>query len=407
MPSSVLVVGAGAAGVQVATTLRGRGFAGRVVLVGAEDGQPYHRPPLSKQQLTGPADPLPMRARSFWTQRGIELLTGDPVTDLGLGAGRAVLRSGRTVGWDRVVLATGATARPLPVPGGDRARTLRTAADAAALGAELRTGAPRSVAVVGGGLLGLEIAAAARGLGHDVAVVEVAPRLVARVVSAPCAEHLGALHRHHGVALHLGRTVTAVGDGDRSTRVRLDDGSTLAADVVVAALGAVPASGLATASGLLGGAGGVLVDAHLRTSDPRVYAVGDCAAAAPVPDGALAARVETVQNADDQGRYAALHLLGEAADPYDEVPRGWTAQFGTTVQTVGAAPAGHDRTVVLGEPSTGRFSVLRFAGERLGAVESVNSPADHAAARRMLGSGRPPTPLQASRAGFALARPAA
>ncbi|MCY7343519.1 MAG: FAD-dependent oxidoreductase [Pseudonocardia sp.] len=405
MPSSVLVVGAGTAGVRAAATLRERGFDGRIVLAGAEDAPPYQRPPLSKQQLSGPTGPVPLRGPAFWAKRGIELVTGDPVVDLDLRSARGALRSGRTVGWDRVVLATGASARPLPVPGGQRALALRTAADAEELGAALRGGAPRRVVVVGGGFLGLEVAAAARTLGHDVAVVEVAPQLLARVVSVPCADHVAALHRDRGVVLHLGRGVTFVTQNGRPL-VRLDDGTTLSADVVVAAVGAWPDARLATAAALDTGPHGIVVDAHLRTSDPRVYAVGDCAAPVAAPDGSRSGRVETVQNADDQGRYAALHLLGETVARYSEVPWGWTAQFGTTLQTVGG-PAGHDRTVVLGDPSADRFSVLCFTGDRRCAGEAVNAPGDHVAARRMLAAGRPPTPTEAARPGFTLAPAAA
>ena len=393
---AVLVVGAGAAGVRAAATLRERGFPGRIVLVGAEDAAPYQRPPLSKQQLVGDTGPLPLRGPAFWAQRDIELVTGDPVTDLGVPAARATLRSGRTVAWDRAVLATGATARPVGVPGGERAHLLRTAADAARLGAALRSGAPRAVAVVGGGFLGLEVAAAARALGHDVTVVEVAPRLLGRVVSAPTAHHVAGLHRDRGVVLSLGSTVSAVADD----HVRLGDGRALRADVVVAAVGAVPATTLAAAAGLRCGPAGIGVDAFLRTSAPGVHAVGDCAAPGP---GAV--RVETVQNAEDQGRYAALHLLGEVHERYGGVAWGWTGQFGTTLQTVGG-PAGHDRTVTVGDPGTGRFSVLCFAGDRLCGVESVNAPGDHVAARRLLATGSGPSPAEAARPGYAFARPA-
>jgi 3-phenylpropionate/trans-cinnamate dioxygenase ferredoxin reductase subunit len=390
--------------VRAASTLRERGFTGRVVLAGAEDGAPYQRPPLSKEQLADPAAASPLRAGTFWARRGIELLTGDPVVDLGTGPNQARLRSGRAVPWDRAVLATGARARPLSVPGGERALVLRTTADAARLRARL-TGGGRSVVVVGGGLLGLEVAAVARTLGHHVTVVEVADRLLGRVASAPTADRVAALHRGHGVVVRLRRTVAAVHDDGTRSVVELDDGCRVPADVVVAAVGTVPETGLAAAAGIATGSTGVLVDEHLRTSDTRVSAVGDCAAVL-VPATGARVRTESVQTAEDQGRYTALDVLGAAGGPYAEVPWGWSRQYGTVLQTAGTA-AGHDRTVLVGDPGAGPCSVLCFAGDRLCGVESVDAPGDHVAARRLLVAGGGPTPDEAARPGFMLARRAA
>ncbi|MEV8594592.1 FAD-dependent oxidoreductase [Streptomyces sp. NPDC052012] len=405
---SVVVVGAGQGGTETAAALRSRGFSGRITLIGAEDALPYQRPPLSKGYLTGstPADELPLRPRSFFEAQDVELITGTPVSALDAEGQRITLEGagGRRVRlrYDHLVLATGARPRVLPVPGAGLSgvHTLRDLRDALALRAELRPGA--HLLVVGGGFVGLELASTARLLGLDVTVVEAGSRVMGRSVSAALAGHLTAAHRAHGTRVLTRREVVAL-RGDATGRVRvaeLDGGERVPADVVVMGVGVLPRTELATDAGLPVG-DGVLVDATLRTADPAVHAIGDCARF-PSPYAGRPLRLESVQNASDQARLVAAAICG-APEPYTALPWFWTEQCGLRVQLAGIT-AGHDRTVVSGDVAGGRFSVFCFAGDRLVGTESVNRPADHMITRRLLaeGAGALPTPAEVSDPGFDL-----
>ncbi|MFJ9469726.1 NAD(P)/FAD-dependent oxidoreductase [Streptomyces caniferus] len=398
---SVVVIGAGQAGSDTAAALRSQGFGGRITLVGAEGVLPYQRPPLSKQFLAGArsvAD-LALRPASFHTERDIEFVGRDPAVRLDRNGNRVTLASGRTLGYQHLVLAVGARARRLPVPGArlDGVLTLRTLTDAGRLRDRMRdTG---RLLVIGGGFVGLEVAATARAAGLVVTVVESGPRLLARAVSGAMSAHLLAEHRAHGVRVLLSREVTALhGDGaGRVCGAELDGGERIAADLVVVGIGALPDVGLAAEAGLAVG-DGILVDGHLRTSDPAVYAIGDCARF-PSPHTGRPLRLESVQNASDQARCVAAALCG-APRPYAALPWFWTEQYGLRLQIAGIG-TGHDRVVTLGDPSAGRFSLLCFRGNRLLATESVNRPADHMITRRLMGAGAPlPTPREAAAPGF-------
>jgi 3-phenylpropionate/trans-cinnamate dioxygenase ferredoxin reductase subunit len=397
----VVVVGAGQAGVQVADSLRSRGFLGAISLLGEEPVLPYQRPPLSKDYMAVDGDPdaLPLRAERFFAEQRIDLRTGVRVTAIDR-AGRAVdLDRGEQLSYSALVLATGAANRTLAVPGADLAgvHVLRTLADAEELRAALATA--RSAVVVGAGFIGLEFAAAARKRGVEVAVLEAAERPMGRALSPVMSDHIAGAHRGMGTDLRLGEGLAAF-EGRAGTVVAAvgTSGRQYPADLVVLGVGVRPRDELARASGLAVD-DGIVVDEHLRTTDPHVYAVGDCASApGDVPGTRL--RLESVQNATDQGRRVADAILSGAAGAA-ELPWFWSNQGPLRLQIAGLGRPGDD-TIVSGDVAGGRFSVFCFRDERLVAVESLNRPADHMAARRVLATAARPTPEQVADPGFSL-----
>lgn len=391
MTHGVVVAGAGQAGLQVAVTLRDEGYAGPVTLIGREPYPPYQRPPLSKGFLQGEvgADSLHLRTPEFYTERGIELILGDAVTTAEAPnpqrGGSAEMRSGRTIPFDYLVIATGAISRSISVPGADLngVISLRTVDDARAVRSAIQQ-ASRLV-VVGGGFIGLEAAAAASRMGLDVTVVEFADRLVGRAVSIATSEHLRLAHEARGIRIRLGSSVIRLhGYNQRVTAVELHDGSMLEADLVLVGIGAIPDTRLAEAIGT-DCRGGVIVDAACRTSLPSVLAVGDCTVGGHAMAGE-GARLESVQNATEQGRVAALTILGRDAE-YDAVPFFWSDQGDSKLQIIGWA-ADADDYLIRGNVDAEPFSVLAFREGRLAAAECVGAPHDFMAARRALTSGR-------------------
>ncbi|WP_243743723.1 NAD(P)/FAD-dependent oxidoreductase [Pseudonocardia dioxanivorans] len=404
----VVVVGGGQAGFQAAVSLRDHGFPGAVTIVTDEPDLPYQRPPLSKAYLTAGADEsvaLTLRPREFYERHAVQIVE-DPAIEIDRAGRRVLLRSGRALGYGALVLATGARARPVPVPGGELGRVfvLRTSADAGALRSVLVPGA--RMVVIGGGFVGMEVAASARTVGVAVTVVEALDRVLARVVAPEVSAHVQDTHDRAGTRVLLGRTVRALhGEAGRVAAVELSDGEVLPADLVVVGIGALPNVELARACGL-DVADGIVVDAALRTGDPRISAIGDCASY-PSRHAGARTRLESVQNAVGQARYVARRLAGVGpTEPYGDVPWFWTNQLGLRIQTAGIGRT-DDRTVVHGEPAEGSFSVYRFHGDRLVCVESVNQTGDHMAARKVLAGDRGPDPDAVAAAGFDLRRFAA
>jgi 3-phenylpropionate/trans-cinnamate dioxygenase ferredoxin reductase component len=376
----VVVIGAGHAGVETAASLRAGGYPGPVTVVDAEGCLPYQRPPLSKEMLDDGADPdgLCLRSEAFFDDRRIALLRG-PAVGIDRASQRVQLAGDRSVGYDHLVLATGAAPRRIELPG--RAlrgvAELRSLDDALALRA-LLAGATRMV-VLGGGFIGLEVASAARKRGIDVSVIELADRVLSRAVSPPVSAAVAAHHRAEGVRLCLGEhAIELVGRDGRVVGVMTGSGRLLPADLVVLGVGATAEDGLARRAGLATD-NGVLVDRWLSTSDRRIIAIGDCAAVCDPVTGTRQ-RLESIQNATDQGRYAAARILGETS-PYHAVPWFWSNQGSLKLQLVNVAKES-DQLVVRGE--AGRFSVFCLRDGRLTAVESVNDPGTHMAARRLL-----------------------
>lgn len=401
-----IVIGTGQAGVMAAEALRSGGHTGAITLLGDEPHAPYHRPPLSKAWLAGEMEPaqLVMRSAEALARKQIDLRAGTVAAAIDRTAQRVLLADGSRLPYAGLVLATGATPRRLPLPGGDAGNVLalRSRDDALALSAAMARCAELGLplVVIGGGFIGLEVAATARKKGLDVVVLEVANRLLGRVLAPTLSDWYAQLHHGHGVQLVLGAQIQAlVTEGALATAVQLADGQRLPCGAVVLGVGVVANDALARAAGLEADRG-IVVDACGRTADPRIVAAGDCTARR-APDGSLV-RLESVNNASEQGRSAAAALLGTER-PFHTTPWFWSDQFDRKLQMAGLS-AGADEWAVRGDMAAGGgFSVYHFRAGRLLAVDSVNSAKDHLMARKLMDAGVSPTPQQAGDAAFDLA----
>jgi 3-phenylpropionate/trans-cinnamate dioxygenase ferredoxin reductase subunit len=395
---SVVIVGAGQAGYQVAASLRQEKFTGTITLIGDEPGLPYQRPPLSKAYMLGKIGLANLRFRPahYYTEHTIDLVEGR-VAAIDRTNRRVTLVSGEAIGYGHLVLAMGAHNRMLPVPGAelDGVFGLKTLADADAIAPRLNVA--KNVVVVGAGFIGLEFAAVASSLGVAVHVLEVGDRPMARAVSPEMSEAFRAAHAGWGVYLDFRQGLARIlGENGRVTGVETTDGRVLAADLVVFGIGVIPNTALAAEAGL-DIDNGVKVDANLLTLDPAISAIGD-AAAFPSHFVDRHIRLESVQNAMDQARAVAARLCGKPA-PYVGLPWFWTDQRDLKLQIAGLHE-GYDSTVVLAGEAANQLTVLCFKREQLVAVETLNRTADHMVARKLLA--RPPqlTPSLASAAGF-------
>ncbi|UMY17821.1 FAD-dependent oxidoreductase [Methylobacterium organophilum] len=400
----IVVVGAGQAGFQAAASLREAGFKDPITLIGEETALPYQRPPLSKAYLAGKTDAqgLLLRPATFLAEHAIGHRAGARAVAIEREARRLRLADGESVAYDHLILATGARNRPLPVPGADLAgvHQLRSLDEADALKAPLS--AAKEVVVIGAGFIGLEFAAVCAGRGLAVTVIEAAERVMARAVSRETSEAFRAAHEAAGIAFRFEAGVTAIeGEGGRVHAVLLKDGTRLPADIVLVGIGVLPNQELAAEAGLAV-RDGIEVDALLATADPAISAIGDCVRfptryAAGFPGGDRV-RIESVQNAVDQGRCLAARLTGRPA-AYDAVPWFWSDQGPQKLQIVGLGLPG-DSAVTRGAGAS--LSVFRFRDGGLSAVESINRPADHMAARRILSARKSLNPEQAADPGFDL-----
>jgi 3-phenylpropionate/trans-cinnamate dioxygenase ferredoxin reductase subunit len=385
--------------VQIAESLRQDGYDGPLALIGDEPHPPYQRPPLSKALLTGETteDRLVLRGPDLLAKKNVELLTGTRVTAIDRATRSVRLADGRTLSYRGLALATGGRPRALPVPGADLDGivTLRTIEDSRRIGAGIAQA--ERVAVVGGGFIGLEIAAAARKAGKPVVVFEALDRLLARSSAPFISDFFLDVHRGYGVDVRLGTQVAAIDGKGRAEAVVTADGRAHPADLVVVGVGLVPNSELAQASGLACERG-IIVDDCSRTEDPAVVAAGDCTARR-MPDATLL-RLESVQNAIEQAKSAAATLIGKAR-PFTAAPWFWSDQYDVRLQMAGLS-AGYDMIAVRGDPAQRTFSVCYFRGEKLIALDSINRSLDHGAARRLLDRGISPTLAQAGDESFAL-----
>lgn len=366
--------------------MRDQGYTGSITLIGDEPGLPYQRPPLSKAYLIGKLDAaaLSLRTETFFRNKQIDLLHGRRVAAIERAERRIRFETGVVLPYDHLVLATGTRNRTLPVPGCELGNvlSLRSLHDATVLRAAM-AGKRRAV-VIGAGFIGMEFAAVASGLGLEVTVVEAGLRALGRSSSPEVAEWLRQRHRARGVSFLFGAGVVALNGKDgQVSGVALSDGRCLAADLVLVAVGVVPNAELAEGAGLPV-RNGIVVDEHLLTPDPRISAIGDCASGPSVHAPGLL-RLESVQNAVDQAKAVAARLTGRPA-PYASAPWFWSDQGPDKLQIAGLVSEG-SRRLRTGDGGTGRFTVLSFRGERFVGAESVNRPADHMAARRLLGAG--------------------
>lgn len=382
----LVIVGASYAGLQVAASARDGGFEEPILLVGDEPHAPYQRPPLSKGLLTGKATEaqLALRAPAFFQDNRIELLTGTRVEAIDPAARRVTLAGGKVLSYGWLALATGASCRQLALPGCELAgiHPLRTLDDARTL-ALAATYAER-VCVIGAGYIGLEVAAALRSLGKQVTVLESAPRVLSRSMPAVMSDHIEEVHRAHGVDLRMGQALRALhGSRGHVEAVQLADGTQIACELVVLGIGVVPNAELAAACGIAVG-NGIETDACGRTSAPHVLAAGDVASMALALPGmpSCRLRLESVQAANDGGRAAATAIVGRP-QPCAAVPWFWSDQFDLKLQMAGIALPG-DEAVIRGDMQAGKFCVGYLREGHLAALHSVNRPAEHMLARRLI-----------------------
>jgi 3-phenylpropionate/trans-cinnamate dioxygenase ferredoxin reductase component len=397
----VIIVGAGHAGVAAAAALREEKYSGPIVLVSDEIHTPYQRPALSKAYLKGSLgrESLVLRGPAFYGNQRIDTKFGDEVVGIDRVAKQASFASGQTIGYEHLILATGARARPAPFAGADLAGviTLRDLDDADRLKHQLETA--KSVVVIGAGFIGLEFAATAVATGKSVTVVEVAPRVMGRAVSAPISNFFAQAHREFGINLSLGASVARIeGRDGRVSTVHVAHGNVLPADLVLLGIGVAAHDELARKSGL-NCDNGILVDAQMRSSDQHISAIGDCCSHPSIWHGGLL-RLESVQNATDQARIVARRLSGQPED-YCSLPWFWSDQGDLKLQIAGLLGDADD-FVVRGDPTTRSFSIFGFGGGTLRCVESVNRGGDHMAARRLLSESIPLSPMQAADASFDL-----
>jgi 3-phenylpropionate/trans-cinnamate dioxygenase ferredoxin reductase subunit len=394
MKNGVVIVGAGHAGVQAAASLREEGFAGPVILLGDENELPYHKPPLSKTFIKdAEAKPQPLRGEAFYTGNAIDFRPGVRVAGIDVSGRKLDLAGGGTLPFGRLVLATGSLPRKLPLPGAELAGvvSLRSLADARLI--RERAAGVSDVVVLGGGFIGLEIAATLGAGGRKVTVVEAAERLLGRAVAPSVAAHVRQRLEEAGVRILTGATVHSLeGTDGRVSAAVTGTGERLPAQMVVIGVGVVPNVELAATAGLAVG-NGIRVDAAMRTSVSEILAVGDVANYRHWFTG-QDVRLESVQNATDQAKLAARTIVGHD-DAYRAVPWFWSDIGDMKLQMVGLT-AGGDRNVVAGDAAENRFSVYHYAGERLLGIESVNRPGDHMLGRKMLGAGFSPTPTLAA-----------
>ena len=382
MTDKVVIVGAGHAAGQVVATLKQKGFDGAICLVGEEAYLPYQRPPLSKKYLAGelPAERLHFKAKSFYDEANIEVHLDTRIEHID--RARKLVRSdtGAEFPYDRLVLSLGAHPRHLDLPGVELGGVhyLRTIGDVDAIREDMQPG--RRMVIVGAGYIGLEVAAVAVQLGVDVTVVEMLDRVMSRVVSEAVSEFYQKEHEGHGVRLLLSTGINDFSGDGRVHAVDLSDGTCIEADLVVIGIGVVPNTDLATDAGLQVG-NGIVVDNRCRSSDPEIYAVGDCTLH---PNDLLGCqvRLESVHNALEQAKTAAANICGEE-QRYEQVPWFWSDQYDLKLQIAGLSQD-YDQTIIRGNPDDRSFSCLYLNAGRLIAVDAINKPRDFMQSKKLI-----------------------
>lgn len=397
--SGLVVVGASYAGIQAALSARDSGYAERITVIADDHLLPYQRPPLSKDFLLDKVtqDNLVLRDQAFFKLKQINLVLDTGVHAIDRRARKLSMNGNTTLDFDKLFIGTGSHARRLATPGSDLDGVcyLRSIRDAVDLKERLRHAA--EIVIIGGGFIGLEVAASANKLGKKATIIESAPRLLERSVSPLVSQFLLDLHTRHGVDVHLNDTVAGIeGQNGRAAFVTTTGGSCLRSDLVLVGIGGVPNDQLAR-DAQLNCTNGIVVDDHGMTSDPGIYAAGDCANHYNAYAGDWL-RLESVQNAQDQAKAAGLSIAGKTG-PYDSVPRFWSDQYDAKLQTTGIS-RNFDRQAVRGSLESGQFSIFYYKQDRLCAVDSINRAGDQMAARRLIGGGISPSPDQATDLSF-------
>lgn len=389
MDDRCIIIGAGHAGSQAAISLRQEGYAGEIILINDETDIPYHKPPLSKSYLKAPeGGGLVLRPESTYRDNNIEMMFGRRVDGVSLADKTVTLDDGQVLNWSELIFATGARARIPDVPGVelDGVFTLRRMEDARRIAAAMPN--VENVVIIGGGFIGLEMAHSAIALGKKTVLIEAAPRVLGRSVATHISAHVEARSRAASITVLTSLGVMAIeGENGRVTGVKAADGAMFPADMVVIGTGAVPNVELAVTAGLAID-NGIVVDGNLCTSASHVYAIGDCVSYDHFHAGRRV-RLESVQNATDQAKHVARTIVGRET-PFREIAWFWSDQGDMKLQTAGLS-FDADRHVLSGNPEENAFSVFHFAGDRLVAVDSINRPADHMIARRLLAAGINPT----------------
>jgi 3-phenylpropionate/trans-cinnamate dioxygenase ferredoxin reductase subunit len=387
MPERVVIVGAGQAGAQVAVSLRQLGFAGEISLLGEESHLPYQRPPLSKGYLSGEMalERTHLRSESYYEKHRIDLRLGVRAARILRRERAVVCEDDRQLEYDALAICTGVAARRLPLPGVDLPGVfyLRTLADSDAIKAEIWPEA--QAVIIGGGYIGLEVAASLRKLGAAVTVIEALERVMNRVVAPPVSAFFAAEHARQGVEVVTNAAVAALAGDGRIARVVSVDGRTFAADLVVIGIGAVPNDELARAAGLEV-ENGIVVDAFGRTGDPAIFAAGDVT---NHPNALFERRLrlESVHNAMEQAKAVARTIAGQP-EAYTDVPWFWSDQYDLKLQIAGVGDA-DDELILRGDPASRAFSCLHLRGGRLVAIDCINRGADFLAAKKLIAESRP------------------
>jgi 3-phenylpropionate/trans-cinnamate dioxygenase ferredoxin reductase component len=402
MTQTFIVVGAGHAGSRAADCLRRSGFGGRLVLVGDETHLPYQRPPLSKKFLLSAdvkLERLLLRTRRLYDAQNVTLNLATRVAEIDRAGRRIKLGDDTDISYDKLLLCLGARPRRLDLPGIELAgiHYLRNLDDAKTIRAEFVRG--RRLVVVGAGYIGLELAATARQLGLEVSVIEAADRPLSRVVAPFVSEFFSRCHTRAGVKLHCNTSVRAFSGKIRVQSVATSDGEEIPADIVVIGVGITPETALAGAAGLACD-NGIVVDDTCRTSDPAIYAAGDCTRHSSVHYGRRV-RLESVDNALEQARIAAACMCGIKAR-HEQVPWFWSDQYDLKLLIAGLSE-GYEETIVRGEPAGGRFSVWYLRSGELLAVDAINCPGDFMQGRKWIGERKRPDTRKLADTGFELA----
>lgn len=382
----IIIVGAGQAAVQFIDSVRKAGFEGELILIGDELHLPYQRPPLSKGFLGGKIteERLPIKPASFYEKNNVTMMLGELVTSINPDEDSISLKSGETISYGTLVFATGSRVRPLPVSGADLrgVHYVRTLDDINTAKTQMEN--TNNIAIIGAGFIGLEVAAVLSVLGKTITVIEAQSRVMERVIPPEFSTWYQNLHKGHGVDIQLERQVAALTGEGTVTGINLASGDTIDADMIFIGIGIISNVELASDAGM-DVDNGITVDDKGFTSDPNIMAIGECSNHPNRFSSTGRARLESVQNAVDQAKVAALALMGEDVS-YDDVPWFWSEQYDTRLQIAGLS-SGYDQMVIRGDMDSGSFSLMYFRDGNLIAVDSMNNVKDHMAARKIITQG--------------------